>query len=325
MMRRNRHCWYGLLGVFITSIASVSCSRTEYELIDSQFESGIWAYTTWMDDYRVIFHGGTLVNEGVYIWDTRTNTVTKYADAIWKVCYDRDTQYIYYAIKDEGKIIHVMHGKMGEEKLEAVPNEDKNLQKLSALNRFTCVPRDLPSGKFKVLHQYLKPGHGFIKIEWMNGRETREEYVNGNGQAFPLPIYFMPPEAFYVWKNAYFVWNSGWARGGWLYPDRGFEEVRLEPPSPNLSGSKIALPVRNGFLYISHDIDSISDPGKSGIYVYRDGRYMRAVVGLVDSVSISPDGCKAAFVHVRSIAQVSQGKRTMKMIDVCSTQQEGRG
>jgi len=270
-----------------------------------------------MDDYRVMFYAKNRSGQGVFIWDTRTNVVTKYADAVWKVCYDRETQYIYYAVKQEKGFTHVKHGKMGEEKLEVIANNKGNLKKLSALNPFTCVPREEPSAESHIHYTFLRPGHGYITTERAGNGDPRMQYVNERGEVFPLPIYFQTLVGFFQWQNAYFVWNSGWARGGWLYPDKGFQEVPLEPPDPSMSGSKLGFPVRSGFLFISHDIDSVSDPGKSGIYFLNNDRYARAIVGVADAVSISPDGCKAAFVHEPSLDEARQGKRTAKMISFC--------
>lgn len=308
--------------VLFTILIGVSCSRSEYEVLDSRISAGINFQAIWMDDNRVMFYGGNPPDQGVFIWDTHSNSVTKYADADWKVCYDRDTQYIYYGVKRDKDIMHVMHGKIGEEVLELIPKTKKNIPKLHGLNPFTCVPHENSDVNSRLNYTFLKHDHGYITREHTADGGVRIQYVNGDGQSFPLPIYFQKPVGFFPWKNAYFVWNAGWARGGWLYPEKGFEEVSLEAPDPKMSGSKIARPLRNGFLYISHDIDSMSDPGKSGIYVFQNGHYVRAIVGIVDGVSISPDGCKAAFVHEPSVEAVRQGRRTVKMIDICKAQEE---
>jgi hypothetical protein len=67
--------------------------------------------------------------------------------------------------------------------------------------------------------------------------------------------------------------------------------------------------------------------GTAGAYVLVKDRPQRLIAGLVWNESVSPDGCKVAFVHVlhsqagadsfRALLAGKPGTRTLKMIDLC--------
>jgi hypothetical protein len=56
-------------------------------------------------------------------------------------------------------------------------------------------------------------------------------------------------------------------------------------------------PTREGIFIYSHKTDDLAKPGDAGGYLARKGRVTKLITGLVDSVSVSPDACRVAFIH----------------------------
>ena len=64
-----------------------------------------------------------------------------------------------------------------------------------------------------------------------------------------------------------------------------------------------------------------TDPGDRGLYLIRGEKVDRLIVGSVHEVSISPDGCKAAFIHARNTKEYfprTKPCRTIKLINFCT-------
>jgi hypothetical protein len=62
------------------------------------------------------------------------------------------------------------------------------------------------------------------------------------------------------------------------------------------------------------------DTGARGLYLMRGGSVETVLTGEIHAVSVSPDGCNAAFIHAKNTKEyLSQKKpyRTVKSINFC--------
>ncbi|WP_156919633.1 hypothetical protein [Syntrophorhabdus aromaticivorans] len=105
-----------------------------------------------------------------------------------------------------------------------------------------------------------------------------------------------------------------------LERNSSFKEVTY--PRALLQGRVTIHPVKPGYLveYNSGRYTE-TDPGDRGLYLIRGEKVDRLIVGSVHEVSISPDGCKAAFIHARNTKEYfSRTKpcRTIKLINFCT-------
>lgn len=84
---------------------------------------------------------------------------------------------------------------------------------------------------------------------------------------------------------------------------------------------------KKGVFLISRTADGYAAAGKSGGYLLEGDSVKRLIVGLLDNATVSPNGCKVAFVHVlhsqagadsaQALRIGKSGSRTLKMIDLC--------
>lgn len=80
-------------------------------------------------------------------------------------------------------------------------------------------------------------------------------------------------------------------------------------------------PIKLGYLVKYHS-DPIpgTDPFNKALYLMQGEQMRRLITGSIHHVSISPDGCKAAFIHAKNIKEdISTQKphRTVKLINFC--------
>jgi hypothetical protein len=83
----------------------------------------------------------------------------------------------------------------------------------------------------------------------------------------------------------------------WLYPDGTVTTETVPYVRFMRGGSRGYFPTRKGVFIYSHKTDDTAEPGDAGGYLARNGRVTKLITGLLDSVSISPDGCQVAFIH----------------------------
>nr|NJM02839.1 hypothetical protein [Desulfobacula sp.] len=125
------------------------------------------------------------------------------------------------------------------------------------------------------------------------------------------------------WKKAYFLYTSTYydeypIKAWWLTPQGKILEEKLPAKIPFLSASEISIyPVKSGFFI------KIWGAQRPNAYLAKDGKMEALIEYPVLDVSISPDGCKAAFVHTTNIRKFGDGNdkdRTLKIIDFCKNE-----
>ncbi len=312
--------------VFI-SMLLFSCSDESFYKVKDAGMSAVDGSINWLDNERVIFVNKDAPGSGkIYIWNTKTGVTELYApEALGGICYSDG--YITYGIKIEDNTTYIKTGKIGEEELVVFDWDDEELRKVQK-NRYSCK-RFIPPEEHrdKNIH-YLKEGHGYIEL----GTKRKNEYefpvyISPEGERIKIDYrydwYYNRPQNYYSFRGGYFifkpffpVWDgSGCNPGIWIYPDGEIESECI----PFISAVKNygdAIPVSSGYLIVSYQVESNTEVGESGIYYFNKKMNDISLVypGINEGVSVSPNGCKVAFLH----NPVVNKNKLLKMIKLCN-------
>jgi len=92
-------------------------------------------------------------------------------------------------------------------------------------------------------------------------------------------------------------------------------------PKAMLKGRQDIYPLKHGYLAHYNDGKwTPKDSGNRGLWLLQGEKAQRLIDGAIHGISVSPDGCKAAFTHARnSVEDLSRKKpfRTFKIINFC--------
>lgn len=324
-----------------------ACSQAEkkspYPILDSGMLAGDSSAITniyWIDNQRVLFRAvknndKRMAHIGPYnlsVWDIRkgVSPYTPYAHDVTACLRD---SIFRYTLEDEQKNVQLFHGPFGEEKLIPQP------PKFSYFDDINCRFEDDPE-----IAQLTRNGraiikllakHGFLDVGPNRGKESSENrqaelHIKGNPQAITLPIrrFELSGIKYFEFNNAYYFANPGaYARTGqpastkWLYPDGRVEEV-LIPIGPWAASPTSVYPTKHGYFVVSDEYASMSHPGIAGGYFIQGEKIVKAIHGSIRGVAVSPDGCKIALSHARTLmddvaTSKDPAKRTLKVIDFC--------
>ena len=314
----------------------------------------------WMDNDRVIFvsYGPKpkTVEENrnrkpaIYIWNTRNNKIEKYADGR-QLCYHEG--YIRYAgperLSVPGTDFFVpplYEGPLGSEKIMNSSTFKEGARKSDSgdkykLNRYTCRMVKKPeSMKGKVWLPLLEQ-HG--ALDWGTNTipgaiETEQPLVYRrapDGEASVLEIkrgdIGLSTSRYYVdFRDSYFFQEPVDARGArnvncieyWWMSQDGTTEKGCQSISPlkHLAQNGASLyPTRLG-VFISTGKSNDYDAGTLALYSVNNNSAKKIIVGGHEKLSLSPDGCKLAFVYTPFYMAKrvgSQGEPRLKTINLC--------
>ena len=345
--------------VWFTVLLSACGERAPYPIKDSGFpaKDGTNVRVYWLDNDRVIFTGykvdeyldyekigeGRFPKKAIFIWDTRNNKITKYAEGDL-TCFFRN--YIRYAEHRGDGSIYFYKGDLGREKAfasrKSLNTETEYLsgQVEPRVNLLTCQP-DLPKPEWvkgpRVTE--LLPEHGYLdfgKDDWIVD-DANPILFYASGALVGKPILIGSHE---VWKNVTF------APFAEAYLIKGFRETPGPAPvwqiskdgelkqSPQVPKHKYFESffqyylVKNGAFVTTSTNAKFNLAGDSGGYlIHKDGSVKKVIAGLVEATAISPDGCKVAVINVlhgqaradsmNALGAGKSGSQTLKMIDLC--------
>lgn len=330
------------------------------------YDSGAWADPFgsadiyWLDNNRVIFRS-------VQDNDKRRVTVGPFNLSIWEigkgvkpyteyypsvtVCVRDDM--IHRTQKDASGNVQRFYGKFGEEKPFEFPKT-----KGTFFDELNCHPNENPEILAKrAAGRAIIPlldRHGYLDRGAVSGEESLRPvstifYRPGHSEYLKLPVRIGHVN-YYAFKDAYLFqadfspdapatfksrWPSGILPGGvkgWLYPEGRIEPLIIPAePWPDKKvpkfGSGSLNPLRNGFLVRTGKAKGPKDAGTLGGYLLSNKKLVKVVGGYLSELTVSPDGCKVAFVHypysdatfVQDLAPIR-----LKAIDLCSTKEENR-
>lgn len=343
---RDRLALVGALFLMVVSPQLAACGEPHYPIKDSKFPAAE-AKIGWLDNERVMFHGyevdkpspdagHPMAATGLFIWDTVKGTVTKYWDVDGPVplCVFHDRVSFLLRLRDEEKARIRVAGNLGKEEQTRTIGDDW-------VNSFSCrhhetKPKWLDEKRIRV---ELREEHGYLDFgSWRNAdlsNVARILFYRPN-EAEPLTLTLNPNRVLnlfeYVeFENAYLVRGKASTSDAvpiWLLKPDGTVRNLLEPKEKaweRIGWSSFHLTQKGLFLVGGQA--GYAEVGTAGGYLLVEDRPKRLIAGLVWNESISPDGCKVAFVHVlhsqagadsaKSLRVGKPGSRTLKMIDLC--------
>ena len=318
-----------LLGAVVLEVATACAEVASYPVKDSGKTSrGIQG---WLDNERVLFQSEqpfTLklqANEsgkGQYIWNVSTGLITKDAtlEGASKICLHGDMlTYIRKSAIDDKKWFVVVKTREGV--------TERPVVNLEWFNRFSCRYYDIKPDWLQPNHQTLplRDGDGFLDWFPTGGSESFRnkplrfraddaadwlELPIGTREVWHNLVQYAPfKKSYLLYPIAYIDPRTGkeepvgpWPHGKpvpiWWLTSEGNVMTETVPYMRFMrGGSRSYYPTREGIFISTHKADDLAKPGDAGGYLVRKSQVIKLITGMLDSVSVSPDGCRIAFVH----------------------------
>jgi hypothetical protein len=331
-------------------------AKTGYTILDSGFGSDD-SQIYWLDESQVLFKGYSgpkpkTVEEnqnlqiGLFIWDTKNNTVTRYSD-VKSNFYCYGDGHIYYDLGIEESsdhprgIWHYMYGPFRDEQevVKVVGAEPDEYE----WNKLACKRQQRPAAMQNRVWIPLREGDGYLDLGSI-GPHNKDVpnavlYTASNKQ---IPLRFSRNDVgttsirYYAFKKGYFLWQhvfgqpvvdgvvqqdrreawmqTGCLAGWWVLPDGQSEAVCI-PAGPWVPGAVAVIPAKVGLLIIS------KQQGRPGVYLSEDDTALKVINGYAEGAALSPDGCRIAFSHAADLEAMrvgGTGQRTLKLINLCN-------
>ena len=312
-----------------SSDPTLSATPSPYPILDS----GVWADAIhsaeiyWLDNERILFKGSEETEKtkhytgkfNISIWELGKG-IKKYTKNVKpSLCYNSDG-IIYYELSeaDAQGNGQYLYGKFGKENTYKKTKDLKyywDQMNCKLTERETVIKQRKGSAIRPLLDR-----HGYLNLGPVRGYATSKEFIklyrpsDQQGISLPIQAQSLSHVYYYEFKKAYLINNSKVSkRFWWLYPDGKVEEVS--------ASFGAGLPTRQGMVLGTGKAKSDYDPGTVGMYLVSDGKFIRLIAGYAIDVTVSPDGCKLAFVHypyLKATSLKDSGRVTLKMINVCS-------
>jgi hypothetical protein len=287
----------------------------------------------WLDNDRLITSGfergltepradGVQVpKRGLYIWDLKTDRVTRYADAAGHPCYHAG--YITYPIRNDGPLINgiprfhvVKEGPFGSERERTIDRSEH--RELPPLNPFSC--REYDRARLRMNGYQGKPlleEHGILDLgpSFTQFDATKKDdpihLVKPDGSRIAVPITRLEGTAIFIgyttFNKAYTLASSipkdakgrgtvPWPRGRTqpvyiLSPSGGTRRIDIPYIDARASTSILYLATAGGVYMMSHRVST----GHDGAYLVQGEKVILLEPGYVVAHGVSPDGCRLAL------------------------------
>jgi hypothetical protein len=348
---RRRIVFIVTLCLLLSFFVLPGCQRQEtspYKVVDSRIwisPQGSDEHTFWIDNERVVFISNKTMAPAVgpefmTVWSPDTGKVEFPTELKGLICV-QDGQ-VFFTKKDvsTGATKHY-RGPIDN------PQEHPSPYKRVWIDRyFDC---DFSQGSSRSKLPYT------IKLKNDNYLEITEERiccpVQSQGKARYYERADLPPVQLPVYadlaslgnsyeirfnqlRNAYLISPSGYVPGDsyyqsmwWLSRDGHLTQVLLPKKTIWPAQGRIDVyPLRDSYLVqYTGGKWSVTNPGASGLYLIRGDQMEKILIGSIHGVSISPDGCRAAFAYARNAKEYLSRKkphRTVRSINFCEGRRE---
>lgn len=173
---------------------------------------------------------------------------------------------------------------------------------------YTCKPREQTIGKGRLI-SLLRPADGYIDRGKVGGGAVEQAVLYRPGKPpleLPLKGHEIRDGRFVPFLDKYYI-------GHWrlLSPDGTISE--LARPRPVVNGVPLGPTgiVRGGVV----SLGGTAERGDRGLYLATDDTVERLVFGWIPVVSVSPNGCRVAFVS--GPGYYFEDRNTLKYVNVC--------
>lgn len=309
----------------------------------------------WLDNDTVVFYSEQraqakpgaqgpppVLEAGYYVWDIAKGTLNKdlsLHDAV-KVCVQGNVVTFLRKSPTDGNKWLVVTREHGHETIAP-------FLKTEWFNRFSCRYYEEKPNWIIQGHETLPlmDGHGFLDWSLEEEVQPRQKrritfYQSAYTDGIKLPIsmrqvwrtevvyasfkggYLLAPHSYIdpeTWKEeAIGLWPKGkpvpmW----WMAPD-GTVTTEEVPYMPFMrGGSRAFSPTRKGIFISTHKTDDMWKPGEAGGYLAQGGKVTKLITGMLEQITVSPDGCKVAFLHDPYVPAPVLERVKVKVINVC--------
>lgn len=346
-----------LVMVISPQLVGCAGPQSPYVIQDTGLHAERYGEIVWLDNHRVRFYGfrawapqgqevhgvPPLIGSDYYIWDTDANQlVTEPSlEGVKRICVQGDLlTFIKQSPTDETKRLVVTRLK-GQETVAPLVNAEW-------FNRFSCRyyehKPDWIIDRYRALP--LMDGHGYLN--WAPPIADEQSFRNwplrfhaynskidislpmGTREVWHNLVKYAPfRDAYLLYPVAYIDPDTGkegpigpWPKGKpvpmwWLTSD-GKVTTEQVPYMPFMrGGSRGFFPTRDGIFIYTHKTDDLGKPGDAGGYLARRGAVIKLITGMIDNVTVSPDGCKVAFQHDPYTLEPIFERIKVKVITVC--------
>ncbi|MDA8413846.1 MAG: hypothetical protein M0023_08660 [Desulfobacteraceae bacterium] len=339
MVLKKRQSMIQLVTMVMLVILAALCSGCESKGTSSEYkivDSGIWTYlgldqTVWLDNDRILFESNKTLKPGggaahLTVWNITTGKIESSHKA--RLVCARNGNVVTVERDEMSRPTKFYRGTLENLIEHPMPHSEMMIDSL-----FDCdwVPK-ATWGVVPPSYPYTRKLHGdnhFVTVD----RETRTSngraiyYEKSGSEGIELPIYLLSYRISYSeFLDAYMVDNGIYdpansEKGGFKVLERNGNLRDVQMPKSMLIGKQYIYPLKNGYLSEYRDGKHLTgNPFDCGLLLLQGEKVTRLIVGSIHGVSISPDGCKAAFIHSRdSNEYFSQKKpyRTVKFINFC--------
>jgi hypothetical protein len=303
-------------------------TKTGFRIQESEYWtclSGRGSCVYWLDNDRVIFNGSRpndlettpdgrqVSRHAIYIWDLKSGSVTKHADAGRAfLCYAGG--YIRYERKEPPYTLHIAGTFGKEEEISRTNDKQPSRSEMTWTNRFTCRTyrqseiSPLPGAKVP-----LREGHGFIYLGMHSlGPERMDPviyYPEGNQKGIELPIARWQVTLFNItstdFDNSYILTGNQLPHSSDRCVPKGFSR-RVYRLRLNGSLETISLPPREslrcyvevgGVREVRTGLTVYINNGRingSALYLVHQNRMEKVTSGWIPDARVSPNGCRMA-------------------------------
>ena len=357
--------WRSRLAVAWVLLLVTSCplakANPEYEVVpspfpilDSDFLVSSRNELFWLDEDRVLFVGShkkkpltldepRIGGFGLYIWDTRDNSVSMYREKVYgHLCYEDG--WIHYTV-NRARPYRYAAGPLGKERETTLVTRDdaRQFHQTHFFSKTTCRYHERSSyGISRKDGKHVVPlgdsgNHLTVEIAFRGEVGETRFFQPGDNVGRRLPFDFadfvVTRVKYYGFNNRYLIkpWfgrrglHKEWSRNdcapAWWMDTNGDTDSFCIPNGPWFAPASILIaPLLKGIAIVSHRVfDTRSSVG--GLYFADQDGHIKLFDGWVHSPTTSPSGCRLTFTHApdlnaQSYAQ-GQGKTALKMIDFC--------
>jgi hypothetical protein len=337
-----RSATVGLFLLFGLSLPLLAgCDRPTEESPFKVIDTGFWVSPTsneqtwWLDNDRILFPSGKdlipnrLPNK-IKVWSLSTGQLVS-SDLDSVTCV-REGQ-VFYGVKNgsANKMATFFRGPFENAKEHPNPDGSDSMHPENHSMRldstFDCdwVPKDPPSigGPYR----FKLRGENYLNVLEPRTQSSKGKaiyHVSPDDPGREVPFYGFTYSEFldaYVVDKGIFDPVKPETSSFWIL-ERNGDLKEVPYPKTLLHGRVTMYPVKQGYLVeYNSGRTTETDPGDRGLYLINGEKVQRLIVGSIHGISISPDGCKVAFVHARNTKEYfSRVKpyRTLKVIDFCS-------
>lgn len=349
----------GVLLLFVLAPGGCNRKSDYRQVPDSRFkviDSGFWnadltslAEPLWLDSERLVFPSteNLVPGKGPYrivVWNTATGTTTFSAVegvrcvrddqvVVAKETPPHSDQWVYYRGPLENLKEHPAPSPdyMMDEQYDCdwVPKKtygmvgyDHGKLKLLGENYVDVVEK---STKLLEYQKRKLPRVGIQKQQTGDAGNPGKLIYHQNwaDPGKPVPFFGFSYSDFldaYLMSMNYYSTEDPETRSIWILQRNGaLKEVPY--PKSLYEGKLQVFPTKVGYLaYYQHDPVPGASPFINALYSLEGEQLERLIAGSIERVTISPNGCKAAFIHARNAKESFSTKkpyRTVKLINFC--------